>query len=367
MELDTSYHCSVSVHGASTGHSAIIHSAYITEQERRTLSGRSVTEYTTDHGRCLYSELVLPENAPEAWQDNPGEMWRSVHENEGHKNAQYYREWIVSIPNEFTEQDAVDLVGTYADDLVASGMCVEFAIHWDDGNHHAHLMAPLRELTPSGEWCKTKQKKVYDLDENGDRIPLLDPDTGEQKRDKKNRPVWKRKTVATTGWDDRSHIVEWRKDWAELVSAMYQNRLGLDVEQRHESYETLSKTDYPALAGVLPHVHESPRVRALEAKGIQTEVGNINRAVDAHNSGLLDRLLAIAREYQEKLRDARRRRDRQDILDLSEAPRTSAAPALFTTERKPAQVFPTDFREVRDEPPRKTHRRSSPGWDRGGR
>jgi hypothetical protein len=53
-----------------------------------------------------------------------------------------------------------------------------------------------RPLTEKGEWG-AKQKKVYDLDENGERIPVIDKKTGQQKVDKHNRKQWKCHTDST--------------------------------------------------------------------------------------------------------------------------------------------------------------------------
>lgn len=41
------------------------------------------------------------------------------------------------------------------------------------------------------------------LDGNGQRIPVIDPETGVQKVDKRNRKQWKRVTVARTLWAPR--------------------------------------------------------------------------------------------------------------------------------------------------------------------
>ena len=53
--------------------------------------------------------------------------------------------------------------------------------HYDkgDGNPHAHIMLTMRHKT---RWLMgTEGKKIYALDEDGNRIPLIDPATGEQK------------------------------------------------------------------------------------------------------------------------------------------------------------------------------------------
>ena len=52
----------------------------------------------------------------------------------------------------------------------------------------------MRPLTENGEWG-AKTKKVYILDEKGERVPLIDKKTGQQKVDKRNRNQWKCQTV----------------------------------------------------------------------------------------------------------------------------------------------------------------------------
>ena len=52
-------------------------------------------------------------------------------------------------------------------------MIADFAIHdKGDGNPHAHILLTLRAMDEHGKWLP-KARKVYDLDENGERIRLL--------------------------------------------------------------------------------------------------------------------------------------------------------------------------------------------------
>ena len=51
-------------------------------------------------------------------------------------------------------------------------MIADFAIHdKGDGNPHAHILLTLRAMDEHGRWLP-KARKVYDLDENGERIQL---------------------------------------------------------------------------------------------------------------------------------------------------------------------------------------------------
>ena len=51
-------------------------------------------------------------------------------------------------------------------------MVADFAIHdKGNGNPHAHIMLTMRAFNEQGKWMP-KARKVYDLDENGQRIRL---------------------------------------------------------------------------------------------------------------------------------------------------------------------------------------------------
>ena len=74
-------------------------------------------------------------------------------------------------------------------------MCADWTIHDSENdkgqrNLHIHVLLTMRPLTENGEWG-AKQKKIYDLDENGEKIPVIDKKTGQQKVDKRNRKQWK--------------------------------------------------------------------------------------------------------------------------------------------------------------------------------
>ena len=58
--------------------------------------------------------------------------------------------------------------------FVSKGMCCDFAIHDPSPpghNPHCHVMLTMRAMDEHGKWLP-KSRKVYDLDENGERIRL---------------------------------------------------------------------------------------------------------------------------------------------------------------------------------------------------
>ena len=79
-------------------------------------------------------------------------------------------------------------------------MCADFAIHdKGDGNPHAHVMLTMRAIGEDGKWLP-KSRKVYDLDENGQRIKLPSGS-------------WKSHKEDTVDWNDRKYAEIWRHEW----------------------------------------------------------------------------------------------------------------------------------------------------------
>ena len=88
-------------------------------------------------------------------------------------NAQLARNIIIGLPNEIPNDQLILLVKEYCmDEFVSKGMCCDIAIHdKGDGNPHAHILLTMRALDEHGEWMN-KSKKVYILDEDGNKIKL---------------------------------------------------------------------------------------------------------------------------------------------------------------------------------------------------
>ena len=107
-----------------------------------------------------------------------------------------------------------------------------------------------------------KSRKVYDLDENGERIKLP---SGR----------WKSHKEDTVDWNEQYHAEEWRHGW-ELVQNKYLELAGSPERVDMRSYERQG-------LDVLPTVHMGAAVSALERKGIETNIGNLNRDIKAAN------------------------------------------------------------------------------------
>ena len=153
----------------------------------------------------LAKGILLPANAPAEYADR-GTLWNAVENSEKQWNAQLARDFIIALPRELPKDQYELLIRDYCQQqFVSQGMIADYAIHdKGDGNPHAHIMLTMRAMDERGKWLP-KARKVYDLDENGNRIKLP---SGNYKSHKKN----------TVDWNDPGKAEIWRSAWADLVN-----------------------------------------------------------------------------------------------------------------------------------------------------
>src|SRR3954464_4929296 len=126
------YHLHVKVIGRKAGSSAVASAAYRSasrlRDERR---GRS-HDFFRKRG-VIHSEVMLPENAPEAWGDR-GRLWNDVEAFEVRKDAQLAREVEFALPRELTEAQGIELARDFVrSEFVGLGMVADLNLHWDRG------------------------------------------------------------------------------------------------------------------------------------------------------------------------------------------------------------------------------------------
>lgn len=231
------------------------------------------------HEDLVHSEISLPPNAPKEYADR-ATLWNAVELSEKGQKSQLARMLKASLPNDWSYELAEEVVRDYVQrNFVDKGMCADWAIHDSENdkgqrNLHIHVLLTMRPITEKGEWA-SKTKKVYVLDENGERIPLIDKKTGQQKVDKQNRKQWKCQTIESTDWNSRENAKMWRKDLADTINAANE-QLGIAVHWEHRSFKEQGIDKEPT-------IHIGATANALERKGIQTERGNINREIIKRN------------------------------------------------------------------------------------
>ena len=120
----------------------------------------------------------------------------------------------------------------------------------------------MQAMDEKGRWLP-KSRKVYDLDKNGERIRLP---SGRWKSHKEN----------TVDWNDQKYAEIWRQGWADTANRYLEaNSRPERLDLRFYARQRIDK---------IPTVHMGPAVCQMEKKGIQTNIGNLNRDIKAANS-----------------------------------------------------------------------------------
>ena len=223
-------------------------------------------------GGVIASEIMLPPHAPEIYLDR-ATLWNAVENCEKHPKAQLAYSFDIAMQNELTLEENMELARKFVQEqFVTKGMIADLAFHSpekEDGgipNPHFHVMTTMRPLNPDGTWGQ-KQRREYLLDEDGNRI-----------RDKNGDYMFN--AVHTTDWHEPETLEHWREQWAAAVNTKFEEK-GLDVRIDHRSYVRQG-------LDLIPTVHEGANVRQMEAKGIRTEKGELNRWIKATNRLMQD-------------------------------------------------------------------------------
>lgn len=150
------YHCSIKVISRSSGRSAIASAAYRSGER---LYDEEIREYSdfTRKGGVIYSEILLPQNAPEEYSDRQT-LWNAVQKNEKRSDAELCREVEVALPVEWTRAQQIEYTKQYCNEqFVSQGMIADFAIHdKGDGNPHAHILLTVRGFDENHQWQDRK-------------------------------------------------------------------------------------------------------------------------------------------------------------------------------------------------------------------
>ena len=265
--------------------SAVAGAAYQSAEKLFSEYDGRTKNYSYKQPELVFSELVLPANAPPGYSDRAA-LWNAVEKAETRFDAQLSRGIIAALPKELPFDQSIRMVKEYCrENFVSKGMCCDIAIH-DPAppghNPHVHIMLTMRGIDENGKWLP-KSRKEYVLDENGQRIRLP---SGE----------WKSRKVDTVDWNRKENAEIWRQSWEE-----YQNQY-LERNQRPErvslkSYKRQGIDQIPtehmgAAASAMEKKgietdigkHMGAAASAMEKKGIETDIGNLNREIRQANS-----------------------------------------------------------------------------------
>ena len=168
------FHLSVTQTKRSAGQSAIASAAYRAGERLYSEYYGEYSDYTRKGG-VIYSDILLPSHAPPEYADRQT-LWNAVEKAERGKNAQLAYSFDIALQNEFSLEENIALARQFLlENFVSRGMVVDFAVHQpdrEDGgipNPHFHVLCPIRPIEQNGKWG-LKQRRVYELDEDGNRI-----------------------------------------------------------------------------------------------------------------------------------------------------------------------------------------------------
>lgn len=273
------YHCSIKIGSRTKGQSAVAASAYRSGEKLTDKETGLISDYTRKSG-IVFSEIALCKNAPSEYS-NRETLWNAVHSIEKNKNAQLWREFEVALPKELSRDKQIETVRDFVSKLTEQGMCIDWALHdKGDGNPHAHIMATMRSIEPNGKWSP-KSRKVYDLDEKGERIF--------QKVDKTGRKQYKNHKEDYNDWNAKERVEEWRSAWADCCNVRLAERERID----HRSFDRQGINQ-------IPTVHEGFVARKLVKDGKPSDRVQLNNDIRQKNKKLL-RVAAALKSVDEEI------------------------------------------------------------------
>lgn len=214
----------------------------------------------TKKQNIIWNEIMAPDETDETLKNDRERLWNEAQDFEKNANARYAKELEFALPRGLTHDQQIEAAERFLKQFVEQKHIVDFAIHEPmakDGlpQPHVHALITSRTINQSGQFEKYKERKVYSLDKNGEKIPLLDQN-GEQKIGAKGRKLWKRERIQTNDLDKKENVIEWRKSYCQIVN---------EYLPQEQQLTPLSYQD----RGInkIPTVHEGFTARKIARRG----------------------------------------------------------------------------------------------------
>jgi hypothetical protein len=142
------YHSHVRVITRSKGQSCIPAAAYRAGCALKDSSKCSIHDYRYKQD-VIFSNIYSPIGAPE-WVHERQSLWSAVIQATKRRDGQEAREFELALPRELSPVQQRELVDLFAGVLTDLGMVVDANIHGSRRNPHAHLLTPVRDISPEG-------------------------------------------------------------------------------------------------------------------------------------------------------------------------------------------------------------------------
>ena len=227
------YSMRMQVIGRSAGRSATAAAAYRSGEEIADERTGKTHDYT-GKSDIYDSEILKPENAP-GWMGDRATLWNEVERVEKRKDAQLVREVMVALPAELTHVQKQTLTREFVrGEFTEQGMIADIGYHdFDSHNPHAHIMLTMREVDAEG--------------------------FGKKRREWNKRQVLERQRKA---WEEYANRALERAGFEERIDRRTLKEQGIERE---------------------PQVHLGAKVLEMEARGVQTRVGDESRRISKVN------------------------------------------------------------------------------------
>lgn len=238
------YHLTVKNISRGDGRSAVAAAAY--RRAERLFDERLNQSYDySDKPDVIYKELTISPHAPiwiKALKDLDAsdkvqaseKLWNLVEASEQRTDARLAKEIEFALPIELTKDQCVTLAREFIQDQCANrGMIADWAIHWDEGNPHVHVMLTTRHLLEVGFGLKNRD------------------------------------------WNAKLLVQTWRECWTEYANfylALYQHDMRID----HRSYEERG-------IDLVPSIHQGRHVREMTSKGKSSAIYQTTQQIYAEN------------------------------------------------------------------------------------
>jgi hypothetical protein len=230
------YSFRMQVIGRSAGRSATAAAAYRSGEQLTDERTGQVHDYT-GKSDIYASEILMPENAPGRLCERET-LWNEVERGERRKDSQLCNEVMIALPAELSHPQKQKLTREYVQaEFVSKGMIADIGYHdFDSHNPHAHIMLTMRPVNEEGFGKKERR------------------------------------------WNKRDAVKEYRADWAEYANRALE-QAGFDERIDHRSLKEQGLEREP-------QIHLGAQVMEMEARGIQTRVGDESRRISKVNRDL---------------------------------------------------------------------------------
>lgn len=300
----------------SKGQTSLSNLAYISGEKIKDETLNTTHSYG-NRDRILTTGTLFPSQQAEEKYQTAEKLFNEAERFEKQRKAVTARKIIAALPRELTLEQQKEIVEKFIrENLNKEGYAATYAIHndADNNNPHVHILVTNRPMKKNGDFVQAKSKKIYDLDENGNKIPVTDEATGQQKVDKSRHKLWKHHTETLNPITKKDFLLQMRKSWADICNEQLPEELHIS----EKSYKELGIEQEPTL-------HEGH-------DGYKASIAQHNEEVNERNQARWIMQLIEAKNSIKKLID----RLKVMTHGVSGHDRTTGQPERTTSAREPA-------------------------------